>query len=373
MAATAALFISSKLVYWLILHLHFFKYSGSYSQNHGNFFRSICSLFSRSLCSHSHTLRNRLRLKEDCTNILRLRTGSHRSRYDEHLVYFYGEDITRDGPSGLDLSRCETKNVIVKELVNASFMDIRRRIRAEFGPEMARKKMIVQAVVCKRVGEDYRWALRQVKGENSWGLYIKFASTPGAAMYGQLMVYVPFVDASDIPGSSTTVGEIQLSIAAMAIDSETVERRYVEDSFVPSHNNGPYSMAIVDLNEWIEGQSDELDSGDDDRESSDDDEDEGGGPSQVRAVAPAMAPGDIEALVIGHDDTSVRGVGATILEENQQFPSKEAVDMAIRRYAFSISREHKVKKSDKHLLKVLCIESGCPGRVVARQHASLGR
>ena len=151
----------------------------------------------------------------------------------------------------------------------------------------------------------------------------------------------------------------------MAIDLETMKRRHVEDAFVPSQNNGPYSMAIVDLNERIEGQSDELDSGDDDRESSDDDE--GGGPSQVRAVAPAMAPGDIEALFIGHDDTSVRGVGATILEENQQFPSKEAVDMAIRRYAFSISREQKVKKYDKHLLKVLCIESGCPGRVVARQ------
>jgi hypothetical protein len=47
-------------------------------------------------------------------------------------------------------------------------MDVRRRIRAEFGPEIGRKKMVVEVVVCKRLGEGYQWALWQVKGENSW-------------------------------------------------------------------------------------------------------------------------------------------------------------------------------------------------------------
>ena len=281
------------------------------------------------------------------------------------LYVFYGEDITRDGPTGLDLSRCESKNIIVNDLVNSSFTDVRRRIRAEFERETIRKKMTVEAVVCKRVEGGYHWALRQLKGDNSWGSYMRFASTPGAAMYEQPMVYVQFVDASDEAGTSTAAGELQLSTAAMAIDTEVMD--------VPTQNTGPFSMAIVDLNEQVEGHSNELDSGDDDRESSDgdDDEDGGGGPSQVRAVAPTMARADIDALVVGHDDTFVRGVGATILQENQHFPSKEAVDMAIRRYAIAISRQHKVKKSDKHLLKVGCIESGCSGRVVARQPAGI--
>jgi hypothetical protein len=61
-------------------------------------------------------------------------------------------------------------------------------------------------------------------------------------------------------------------------------------------------MAIVDLDERLEGQPDELDSGDDDRSSSseDEDEDEGGGQSQsMRVVAQPMAHEDIHALVIG--------------------------------------------------------------------------
>src|SRR5664279_1102503 len=89
-----------------------------------------------------------------------------------------------------------------------------------------------------------------------------------------------------------------------------------------------------------------------------------------------MAPEDIEALVAGQDDTSVRGVGATLLQENQHFPSKAAVDQAIRRYAIAISRQHKVKKSDPHMLKVLCVnkeESGCNGRIVARQRACISQ
>jgi hypothetical protein len=152
-----------------------------------------------------------------------------------NLYVFYGENITGDGPEGLDLSRCESKNVSVEGLANTSFMDVRRRIRAEFGPEMARKKIIVEAVVCKKVGEGYRWALRQVKGDNSWGSYMKFASTPGAAMYEQPMVYVQFVDASDEPGSSTAAGELQLSIAAMAINTEEMDVSHV---LVPSQNTG---------------------------------------------------------------------------------------------------------------------------------------
>jgi hypothetical protein len=72
------------------------------------------------------------------------------------LYIFYGEDITCDGLEGLDLSQCETKNVIVEGLASTSFTDVRRHIHAEFGPEIGRKKKVVEMVVCKRVGEGYQ-------------------------------------------------------------------------------------------------------------------------------------------------------------------------------------------------------------------------
>ena len=245
-----------------------------------------------------------------------------------NLCVFYGDDITRDGPQGLDLSRCQSQYVTVDGMKEISFRDVRRHICTLFGPEMARKKMIVEALICKRFSESYRWALRPVKVENSWGSYMKIASTPGAAVYEQPMVYVQFVDAVDEPGSSTAAGALQLSISNMAINTEAVvgEDVHVEDEDV---RIGPYSMAIVDLNERMEGLLDELDSGDDDRAdaSDDDDEVEGGGPPRTRALAPPMAPEDIQALVIGGDDDYVRGVGATVLQENQQFPSKRSGDM----------------------------------------------
>ena len=63
-----------------------------------------------------------------------------------NLCVFYGDDILRDGPQGLDLSRCQSQFVTVEGLPQSNFRDVRRRICTLFGPEMARKKMVVEAV-----------------------------------------------------------------------------------------------------------------------------------------------------------------------------------------------------------------------------------
>jgi hypothetical protein len=86
----------------------------------------------------------------------------------ENLLVFYG-DVIRDGISGLDVSQCESINVVERDMENLDFMKLRKCIRVQSGPEMRGKKMTVEAVIC--VGGDDgtapRWGLREVKGNNS--------------------------------------------------------------------------------------------------------------------------------------------------------------------------------------------------------------
>jgi hypothetical protein len=87
----------------------------------------------------------------------------------KNLLVFYG-DVVRDEISGLDVSHCESMNVVVREIENLDFAEVRKCIRMQFGPEMWGKKMTIGAVIC--VGGDdgtaLRWGLREVKGNNSW-------------------------------------------------------------------------------------------------------------------------------------------------------------------------------------------------------------
>ncbi|XBI68599.1 hypothetical protein VPH35_047778 [Triticum aestivum] len=198
----------------------------------------------------------------------------------ENLLMFYG-DIIREGPYGLDVSRCTSKRVFVKDMVNSGFMDVKRCIQAEFGPETVGKNMIVEAcVVVGRVdGTPARWGLRQVRGDLSWGSYMRFATTPGNSMYGRPMVYVWFVHAG-VLRLTTTGGAHTQSVAPMG-GNHVREEGVV----VPTMNPGPYPSVVVDLNESVEVLSDELDHGDYASGSSDDsDDDEGGDPSQPLAI-----------------------------------------------------------------------------------------
>jgi hypothetical protein len=109
----------------------------------------------------------------------------------ENLLVFYG-DVVQEGIYGLDVSQCESINVVVRDMENLDFAEVRKCIRVQFSPEMRGKKMTVEAVIC--VGGDDgtapRWGLREVKENNSWRTYMRFATTPGAAMFQRPMVYV---------------------------------------------------------------------------------------------------------------------------------------------------------------------------------------
>jgi hypothetical protein len=48
---------------------------------------------------------------------------------------FY-RDVIRDGISGLDVSQCEYINVVVRDMENLDFAEVRKCIRVQFGPEI---------------------------------------------------------------------------------------------------------------------------------------------------------------------------------------------------------------------------------------------
>jgi hypothetical protein len=102
----------------------------------------------------------------------------------ENLLVFYG-DVVRDRISGLDVSQCESINIVVRDTENLDFVEVRKCIRVQFGPEMRGKKMTVEAVIYVEGdnGTALRWGLRKVKGNNSWRTYMRFATTSGAAMF----------------------------------------------------------------------------------------------------------------------------------------------------------------------------------------------
>jgi hypothetical protein len=193
----------------------------------------------------------------------------------ENLLVFYG-DVVRDGIFGLDVSQCESINVVVRDMKNLDFAEVRKCIRVQFGPEMRGKKMTVEAVIC--VGGDDgtapRWGLWEVKGNNSWRTYMRFATTPGAAMFQRPMVYVQFVSPNDEPGYSSGAPEAQLAITGGPSSgrSEPMELELVADP--------GYWSAVVDISERMEGLPEALDDDDDGHSSgSSSSEEEGVGPS----------------------------------------------------------------------------------------------
>ena len=109
-------------------------------------------------------------------------------RYDEKISMFYGDDDI----SGVNVSSCKSMKVVVKDMVNKSFADVRKRIHVNFGHVMRGMKMTVEAFVCVggSDGEVARWGLQGVRNENHWQKYMSFTSTPGSAMFAEPMVYV---------------------------------------------------------------------------------------------------------------------------------------------------------------------------------------
>jgi hypothetical protein len=58
----------------------------------------------------------------------------------ENLLVFYG-DVVCDGIFGLDVSQCESINIVVRDIENLDFAEVRKCIRVQFGPEMWGKKI----------------------------------------------------------------------------------------------------------------------------------------------------------------------------------------------------------------------------------------
>ncbi|KAM3354779.1 hypothetical protein ACQJBY_025491 [Aegilops geniculata] len=259
----------------------------------------------------------------------------------EKLLMFYG-DIIHDGPSGLDVSRCTGKIIFVKDMVNRGFMDVKRCIQAEFGPETVGKNMVVEAfVIVGRVdGTPARWGLRRVNGDLSWGSYMRFASTPGNAMYRKPTVYVWFVDVGGEAGCSNAAGVFQSTTTTGAHTQtvETMERSHMREEgvAVPTMNSGIaylYHATIRDMRRIREDVS-EIALAREKRWSDgniSDDDDEGGDPSQplaIRQRAEALSMERWTDSEIAHyrDDrdftiTGMRMIMETVLEILRTAPS----------------------------------------------------
>jgi hypothetical protein len=109
----------------------------------------------------------------------------------------------------MSYARCDSIKIVVTDMVNRGFVDVRRCIRGMRG-----KKMIVEALII--VGGDdgtpARSSLREVNSDRNWGTYMRFASTPGASMYGESLVYVQFISGDDDAGCSRSAGEDEMAI-----------------------------------------------------------------------------------------------------------------------------------------------------------------
>lgn len=272
---------------------------------------------------------------------------------------FYGH-IVREGPSGVDVSRCGMTTVVVKDMVNVEYAAVRRCIRSVFGSAMNGKKMTLEAFV---VEGGNRWVLRRVTGERAWASYMGFASNPNNSMYGQPMVYVEFISASDVAECSSGAGEAELAItvAPDAGPTEPTGGQQVYDT--------GYWSAVVDMSEHVEGLPEALDDDDDGHSSASSESDDDEVVPPENAVAAAINPEFLQVMSITNEFHSVAGLDAGSLAVGQIFPDKKSAKQAIHSYAIAIHRQHRVKQSDKKELKLICIhrEAGCRGRVIARQ------
>jgi hypothetical protein len=146
-----------------------------------------------------------------------------------------------------------------------------------------------------------------------------------------------------------------------------------EGRLLVNEDAGPFFTARVDCFELVQSMPNELDS-DGEHEDESDGTDDGAGDASgdahpPRAVAQEMDDLTLQGLVISRDVDSSWGFEAGSLMVGQRFPTKHAAKIAITRYAVSISREYKSKRSNPECLKVLCVQPNCPGRIRATQQA----
>ena len=195
------------------------------------------------------------------------------------------------------------------------------------------------------------------------------------------MVHVQFIErvqtltAGGYYGGQVEVPDIYGGAELVVARSEDKQMEVDDGHLFITENTGPYWSARVDCFEAIESMPNELDSDEDDDEDSDGSADEGddafaGGPSR-RAVANEMDELTVQRLVISADVNSRWGFDEDTLMVGQRFPTKEATKIEITKYAVSISRQYKNKRSDPEYLKVVCVDLNCPGRIRAIQRVGI--
>ena len=116
----------------------------------------------------------------------------------------------------------------------------------------------------------------------------------------------------------------------------------------------------------MEGLPEVLDDDDDGHSSASSDSGEEDVVPPQRAVAAPLGLEFLQVMSITNEFHSISGLEAGSLQVGQIFPDKKSAYQAIDSYAIAIHRQHEVKQSDKKELKVICIHSGCPRRVLAR-------
>ena len=279
------------------------------------------------------------------------------------LLVFYGNNVIRDGPWGLDVSRCQHLVVRIERLSEKSLQDVRRCIRREFDRETACKKMIIEIVSCTSQdggSSNLYWHVQKVTGPVCWDGYMQFVTTPGHPSYARPMVYVQFVQKNQLSLISTTKGgaEVEDNLG------EGTERE-----LVINEDAGPFWSARIDCFEVIPSMPNELDS---EEEGTDEDMgDVGGNAISVRAVGRDMDDLTLQALVISPDGESRWAFDENTLRLGQRYPNKHAAQIAISNYAVSIHREYKTKRSDPDCLKVLCTHPDCPARIRVSRRAGI--
>lgn len=115
-------------------------------------------------------------------------------------MIFWG-DVVREGPEGLDFSRCEFKCIPSDGMEHMGLADVRKTVRRYFDRATARKKLVIEVATCR---SDLVAFLFKIKSDADWAAFMHFVSTPGSPMYGRAMMYVQWIDT---PRSLSYAGE----------------------------------------------------------------------------------------------------------------------------------------------------------------------
>ena len=292
------------------------------------------------------------------------------------LRVFYGEFVVRDGPHGLDLTGCPSKMVDIEGLEELSIEDLRRSIRNEFDVEIARRKLVIEAVTCKNVEGNYGlyWELRKVTGSVFWAGYMRLVGVPSGAIYQTPMVYVQFMERPRCnigEASGSGVRELQVIDYQEPVPLDQENNTMIMDQSDGNHGPDEYLFSQVDWYHDVPAGSEE-DVEESDESSEDGQENEASEGPRVHAAHVSYVPSraDVETsqyLAMHDEHQSNWGYNGGSPMVGQRYPDKHVAYMAITKWHLVMQRQFRPLRSNPDTCKVVCIVVGCPGRVRAQR------